>query len=91
MSGKEIIKRIENWSSGDINCLRCGEELHLFFNGGELDSVECCGLTYETQCQRIDLIISEETPKKSCKQKCNHELLETINGITSCEMCGKKV
>jgi hypothetical protein len=51
------IKRIENFESGDTNCIKCGKVLHLWFNGGELDSVECCGLQYKTEAQQIDLVV----------------------------------
>jgi hypothetical protein len=58
----EEIKRIENFDSGAVNCLRCGTLLYLCFNGGELDSQECCGLVYTTECQRIDLVIRTAQP-----------------------------
>ena len=54
------IARTENFSTGDTNCIRCGKILHLYFNGGELDTVECCGLVYKTEVQRIDLVVYEK-------------------------------
>lgn len=54
------IKRIPNWESGDTNCIKCGKKLTLYFNGGELDSQECCGLYYKTEYQQIDLVIKEK-------------------------------
>lgn len=53
------IKRIENWDSGDIECLKCGKKITLYFNGGELDGRECCGFVYETEHVQIDLVISK--------------------------------
>ena len=54
--------RVEGFESGDTQCLRCGKTLHLYFNGGELDSVECCGMTYKTEVIRIDLVVYEKSP-----------------------------
>jgi hypothetical protein len=54
------IARVEHFDSGDTQCIRCGKTLHLYFNGGELDSVKCCGLTYMTETQRIDLVVYEK-------------------------------
>lgn len=59
----EEIKRIEDFASGEINCLKCGKPIHLYFNGGELDGEECCGLLYETEHVRIDLVIRGPVPK----------------------------
>jgi hypothetical protein len=53
------VQRVEGFTAGDIACLRCGKSVHLFFNGGELDSAECCGLVYRTEHVRIDLVIEE--------------------------------
>jgi hypothetical protein len=55
------VARVENFDSGATNCIRCGKALYLFFNGGELDSVECCGLTYCTEVQQTDLVVYETT------------------------------
>ena len=31
----------------EFACPCCRKALHLWFNGGELDRVECCGMIYE--------------------------------------------
>lgn len=54
------IKRVANWWSGDYPCERCGKVLTLYYNGGELDFKECCGLTYQTVEVQVDLVISGE-------------------------------
>ena len=51
------IKRIENWESGEIDCLKCGKSIRLMFNGGELDYSECCGLVYKQKHRQIDLVV----------------------------------
>ena len=53
------VARVEGFEDGDTQCLRCGKTLHLYFNGGELDIKQCCGLTYRTEAQRIDLVVYE--------------------------------
>lgn len=52
-----IIKRVEDFGSGKVNCLTCDKQLTLEFNGGELDRVTCCGLIYETVIIQVDLVI----------------------------------
>jgi len=54
------IARIKNFESGDVNCIICGKVLHLYFNGGELDKVECCGLNYATQHVQTDLVVTSK-------------------------------
>ena len=59
---RKEIKRISNWdngSGGNVNCLKCGKLLTLYFNGGELDQLRCCGLVYYTIHTQIDLVIAE--------------------------------
>lgn len=56
------VARQENFDSGDTACICCGKTLHLYFNGGALDSKECCGLVYRTEVQRTDLVVYEKTP-----------------------------
>ncbi len=58
------VARTENFDSGDTACIRCCKALHLYFNGGELDSKECCGLVYRTEVQRTDLVVYEKTPNE---------------------------
>ena len=51
------VTRLADFDSGDVTCRGCGREIHLFFNGGELDRKECCGYVYRTEHFRIDLVI----------------------------------
>lgn len=53
------IERVEGFESGTIRCRRCSQPVTLYFNGGELDRRECCGLRYEQVITSIDLVISE--------------------------------
>lgn len=53
----EEVQRVENWESGELQCLRCGATFRLYYNGGELDSHTCCGYTYRTEHVRTDLVI----------------------------------
>lgn len=53
------IKRIEGFESGDYPCIRCGKNVRLYSNGGELDSRVCCGITYRTECVQVDLVIED--------------------------------
>jgi hypothetical protein len=55
----EEIRRIKDWWEGDIKCISCNKNIHLWYNGGELDEKECCGYEYRTVIQQIDLIISK--------------------------------
>ncbi|MCJ2530773.1 MAG: hypothetical protein LN413_00430 [Candidatus Thermoplasmatota archaeon] len=59
-----IVKQIPNLEQGDVKCLRCGRTFHLYFNGGELDREDCCGLTYETMHQQIDLVIYKQLDRE---------------------------
>lgn len=62
MKEKEV-GRIKDFQSGDVSCTRCGKTLTLYYNGGELDEKHCCGLTYRTETQGIDLVIYEDDSK----------------------------
>lgn len=42
-----------------VDCDKCGKVLVLFFNGGELDMKDCCGITYELEHSKIDLVVKE--------------------------------
>ena len=53
------IYRLKDWRKGELPCLRCGKAVMLWWNGGELDHTECCGLWYETEHVRVDLVVSE--------------------------------
>ena len=57
----EEVKRIEDWSDGEVTCLGCGKQVRLWFNGGELDRQDCCGYRYETRHEKINLVISKKT------------------------------
>lgn len=51
------VKRVEGFDSGTTKCLGCGEEVQLYWNGGELDQTEHCGFQYRTQHVRTDLVV----------------------------------
>jgi len=57
----EEIKRIEDidftGSTYKTNCVKCGREIELYFNGGELDVAWCCGYEYELEHTQIDFVI----------------------------------
>lgn len=38
-------------------CYGCGRDIVLWFNGGELDSRECCGYSYSLEHVRIDFVV----------------------------------
>ncbi len=46
-------------------CLRCGKEVTLFFNGGEGDRKDCCGLTYSMFCEKMVYTVTDETDEQS--------------------------
>ncbi len=58
------IKRVEDFHSGEIKCLRCGKDLELHWNGGELDEVDCCGFLYILEHTRVDLVVYDLSSKK---------------------------
>lgn len=55
------IKRIKNIREFpyETNCIKCGRNIKLFYNGGELDSTKCCGIYYELNNNQIDFVIKE--------------------------------
>lgn len=55
------IERIENVDEGayHTNCKGCGEDVTLYWNGGELDSKSCCGFTYSLQSRGIDFVVEK--------------------------------
>lgn len=55
---RNIVATIPDFKVGDIQCGGCGREIHLWYNGGELDSAICCGFKYQTKHIRADLVIS---------------------------------
>ena len=62
--GKEI-KRVNGFDAGSYKC-ECGEDLYLYWNGGELDEEECkCGKFYRTEHQEAALVIYDTKPKDS--------------------------
>lgn len=58
---KKEIQRFENrfkdepWEK--LNCIRCGKEFTLWFNGGELDMTSCCNLTYMGEHKQVDIVV----------------------------------
>jgi hypothetical protein len=52
------VHRVEGFEDGSIECIRCGRNIYLAWNGGELDSKGCrCGLEYSTEHVRTDLVV----------------------------------
>lgn len=54
------IERVEDFDFEPFACLRCGENLTLYPNGGEGDEVDCCGLHYQTEHVQTDLVVTEK-------------------------------
>lgn len=56
------VGRIENvpHTTYRMACPMCGTAVVLFWNGGELDMSNCCGLTYTLECERVDVVIYGE-------------------------------
>lgn len=50
-------KVVPDFSEGDVLCPVCGRCFHLYFNGGELDEDECCGLSFRTEATGYQLVI----------------------------------
>lgn len=48
----------DDWAP-TVPCTRCGKPVRLFFNGGELDQQECCGVVYRTEIMAVDLVIAD--------------------------------
>lgn len=42
-----------------VTCPKCGKHHTLYFNGGELDKVECCGIVWCTEIKAVDLVMIE--------------------------------
>lgn len=58
---------IPDFRSGDIPCRECRKPVTLWFNGGELDRQECCGITYYTQATGYELVI--DSPEAEAGRK----------------------
>ena len=56
---KEISREIVFDMPITKNCLKCGKEIVLYFNGGELDDTECCGLYYNLQHGEIYFVVQK--------------------------------
>jgi hypothetical protein len=51
---------IAHWEgSGEVTCRGCGRLIHLWFNGGELDVVTCCGRRYRSEVIGYQLVIEQ--------------------------------
>lgn len=64
----EEIKRLDVTSDDfplEVSCPTCGKRMNLYFNGGELDYGVCCGLIFELEHTRIDLVIRKERSSKN--------------------------
>lgn len=56
----EVYRR-NDFEHGPFECVRCGRELMLWWNGGELDETRCkCGMFYKQEYVQIDLVGYEE-------------------------------
>lgn len=55
------VQRLENkfteTYTEELKCISCGKEIELWYNGGELDQVECCGYLYRGEHRQIDIAI----------------------------------
>ncbi len=47
----------------EINCQKCGKEITLWFNGGELDDGRCCGYRYALEHRKV-VFVTEEINKQ---------------------------
>lgn len=56
----EEVRRLKDFHSGDVECVKCKREITLFWNGGELDRTDCCGYSYRTEHQGVDLVIYKD-------------------------------
>lgn len=60
---KEIL-RVHNVMEGEnlytTQCIVCGKELNLWYNGGELDQSECCGHVYELEHGPLDFVVRKK-------------------------------
>jgi hypothetical protein len=57
------VKRIQNVSferEYKTNCVKCGKEIELRWNHGELDWSFCCGYEYELEHARVDLVVRKK-------------------------------
>lgn len=62
MKPRVEVKRIKNIPIGEYfktNCVECGKSIELYFNGGELDYVNCCGYDYSLEHVQIDFIVEK--------------------------------
>jgi len=56
----DVDKQMEEYASVKIKCLGCGETKTLWYNGGELDSLSCCGYDYDLESRGTDLVVWKE-------------------------------
>jgi len=64
VSEPDEVKRISNAYEGTdlatVHCPGCGKIVELFFNGGELDTDECCDYVFFGEHIRIDVVVSKK-------------------------------
>jgi hypothetical protein len=51
----------EDGPAEEIKCIKCGARIVLWYNGGELDWKDCCGVRYRGESKGYQ-IIAEEAP-----------------------------
>jgi hypothetical protein len=57
----EVFRSVEGFCEGEVTCPRCGTSFRLYFNGGELDGTECCGINFRTEATGYRLVMSPAT------------------------------
>ena len=59
---REILRReaFQDGSTAEhVTCQKCGKIITLWFNGGELDRQECCGMTYRLESPIVYLVVEK--------------------------------
>lgn len=51
---------MKNESSFQTTCLSCHKKIELWWNGGELDTAQCCGYTYELEHGPLDFVVTRD-------------------------------
>jgi hypothetical protein len=54
------IKDVQFDSCYETNCIKCNKKIELWWNGGELDFKNCCGLHYSLAHTKLDFVIEED-------------------------------
>lgn len=51
------VRAVDMSSCYKTECVVCGKPIELYFNGGELDERQCCGVSYSLEAPTIDFVI----------------------------------